>query len=166
MSIIEELRPLISLFQGCGFIPYTIKLDHTKSSTFYYFSFSWKNWITWWSISTVFLQIIIPVLVGKLMMDVMMNFFSGEGVPVTITLVGAFTASSTLVELLICRWIVFWRFRSLNNAFNIVQDIQLRHGQSYFHHRSSVLLRFIIGFILIFITVILNILNEVVRRDI
>lgn len=149
MSLIEELRPLVSLCQGCGLIPYTMELDRNKTPISYHFSFSWKNWITWWSLSTMILQIIVPFLVGRFMTDVMADIYSGEGVPITITLAGAFAALSILIQVGLCRWIVFRRFRSLRVAFNIVQNIQLNYGQYYNRHRNSITIRFIIGFTLI-----------------
>ena len=148
MLLIEELRPLISLFQGTGFIPYTMDLDRTKiTGTYYYFSFSLKNLTTWWFAFILISQIITPLVVGRLAANTMTDIFVGEGVPVTVGLLGGFVVISGLVQLALCRWIVFQRFRSLRNAFNLVQDIQLRFGKTYHRRLSSIRKRFIAGFI-------------------
>lgn len=151
MSLIEELRPFVSFCQATGLIPFTLKRDLIKTGSLV-FSFSFKNFTTWWFIIILLLQLTFMTVMGSILPDLMSDYYIGEAIPVTIGLLGVSSIACSLATIISARWIVLRRYRSMKIALNIVQDIEYRHGLD-FHKQSSLMARFTVGAVLVMSTV-------------
>lgn len=147
MSMLEQLRPFVSFCQGTGWIPFTVSRNDTKNS--FNFTFSFKNWTTRWFIVICFFQIVILFVMASSFTGAMADLFIGKEIPITISFLGLVSGVGNFITFILTRWIILRRYRSLNNAYKLIQDIQPRLEPNHYRHQSTLTVRFIVGFSLI-----------------
>ena len=156
MSIFEQL--FVSLCQACGMIPYTIK-DNLITNKFSRFTFSYRNFTTWWFIFIFFLHPATMFVLFYMSKDAD-DSHRGRDVPATVHILLAVTAISYIVELILSRWIVS-RYRKLRNVIETIQEVEKLLGEKFLsqHRTNSVTVQFVIGFILVVTSVSLTVMN-------
>ena len=149
MLALEQLRPFVSLFQACGFIPFTMEYD-SNTKQLIKFRFSWRNLTTWWFIIISVLQLGLRVITSQNVGNIVWKIKKDEQPPITITISIAVTALCALVQFILSRTIVFRHYRRLQNAIKLailVEKSLQRITQS--SYRTSFKRRFLIGFFLL-----------------
>nr|CAH0102348.1 unnamed protein product [Daphnia galeata] len=151
MSVFEQLRPFVSLCQACGVFPFTIEEDFT-SKKFVRFNFSFRNLTTWWFMLLFVLQLVITVGLVYLSTSQMEDLSIDSNLPITMAVVFGVNWASSISPIFISHWIVL-HYRQLRRAVEIIQDVESLFGEKFIaQHKSSVMKRFIIGFILVIAT--------------
>lgn len=153
MSPIEELGPFVSFFQACGLIPYTMEYGLTTRK-FVKFSFSFKNVTTWWFLLVIVSQTIVPFLASKTHRSMISDITTNS--PVTVSIMFATIVFGYFSQLLFFRWMMLFRYNRLQSAVKLAETAEKHLG--LFHNnsnapKSSLLSRFVIGFLLIIIKV-------------
>ena len=155
MSVFEQLNPFVSLCQACGMIPYTVERN-SATNKFEKFTFSFKHFTTWWFFFGLVLQVAFIVMLVAYSNEFSQELTADQKMPVTVPILFVVTQLFQFAELLLSRWIVF-RFRRLRNLVKAVQEVERLFGEKFLAKHStknsSVTIRFIIGFILVTITV-------------
>lgn len=152
MSVFEQLRPFVSLCQACGVFPFTIEEDLT-SKKFVRFNFSFRNLTTWWFMLLFVLQLVITVGLVYLSTSQMEDLSIDSNLPITMAVVFGVNWASSISPIFISHWIVL-HYRQLRRVVEIIQDVESLFGEKFIaQHKSSVMTRFIIGFILVIATV-------------
>lgn len=152
MSVFEQLQPFVSLCQACGFVPYTIKRNSTTGK-FERFTFSFKNFITWWFLLVLVYQIFGVSTVGFLSGDLQDMLSTDRTIPTTLILLTGISSSLFLAQLLPSRWIAL-HHRRLTNAVEAIQRVERLLGEEFItEHASSIPIRFVVGFAAVLMTV-------------
>jgi uncharacterized membrane protein (DUF485 family) len=155
MSVFEQLNPFVSLCQACGMIPYTVERN-SATNKFEKFTFSFKHFTSWWFFFGLVLQVAFIVMLGAYSNEFSQELTSDQKMPVTVPILFGVTQLFQFAELLLSRWIVF-RFRRLRNLVKAIQEVERLFGEKFLAQHStknsSVTIRFVIGFILVTITV-------------
>ena len=152
MSPLNELRPFVSFCQACGMIPFHMEQSNSIPTRSFTFRFSLKRFTTWWFVAVAIAQIVTTYIISQLFREMAENDIQIEAIPMTALVLGMFTLFGVLVIMAIPRWIVIRRYRNLNNALKALQDVDV--GITHRHKpKSSITLRFIVGFSLIVSTV-------------
>lgn len=149
MSVINQLRPFVSLGQACGFIPFVMEND-PKTQRFARFNFSWNNFVTWLFIFMAISQLVVPLEMSRLLID------TGGGLmreaPVTVKMLMYVTFLSYAIQLILARWIILRQHNRLQNVVKLVLQVEESlKDQSL--NQISVVGRFLIGFGLLTISV-------------
>lgn len=161
MSVFEELRPFVSLCQACGMIPYTME-NSFITNKFAKFSLSCNRLMTWWFCFIFILQLASSVVILHFSTSMINAISTDRDVPITVSILTGGTSLSYLAQLFLSRWVVF-RYCKLRNVVQTVQEIERLFGEKFVaQHKSSVMLRFVIGFTLIISVVSINIICWVV----
>lgn len=152
MSPIEQLGPFVSFCQACGLMPYTMEYDSTTKK-FVKFQFSFKHFTTWWFILIIVLPTVIPLSISSAQKVVIKDLTANS--PVTVSILFLTVLFGYFLQLLLSRWMMLFRYYRLKRAVSIARTTEklllLENGHTA--PKSSVLRRFVIGFILIIITV-------------
>ena len=104
MSLIEQLRPFLSLCQASGFMPYSLECD-LNTKKLLKFGFSWSNFITWWFIFLAVLQLGLPTITILFAGDVIEKLRVDAQAPITISMLMNVTVLCYVVQLVLSRWI-------------------------------------------------------------
>lgn len=152
MSVFEQLQPFVSLCQACGMIPFTIERNLTTGK-FERFTFSLKHFATWWFSFILVFQISVVVVVGNLSGDMQDVLMSDRNIPTTLIILTGITSSAFLVQLLSSRWIPL-NYRHLRKAVEDLQKVEQLFGDKFIEeHKSSAMIQFFAGFVIVLITV-------------
>ncbi|XP_032776435.2 putative gustatory receptor 28b isoform X2 [Daphnia magna] len=152
MSVFEQLRPFVSLCQACGLIPYTME-NSLSTKKFIKFTFSLRHFTTIWFSFIFILQLATIAVVFYFSMNRVVDFLSDGTFPLTITVVFGMNWLSIMAQLLASRWISL-QHRQLQNAIEQVREVERLFGDKFImQHKSSVMTRFILGFILVLLAV-------------
>lgn len=152
MSVFEQLRPFVSLCQACGMIPFTVEQD-LISKKFVRFTFSLRHLTTWWFILLLVLQLTVSVGLIYSSMSQTISLSIDPDLPIMMAVVFGVNWVSISSQFLISRWIVS-HYRQLRRAVEAIQEVERLFGDAFIRqHKSSVMTRFIIGFILVVMTV-------------
>lgn len=152
MSVFEQLRPFVSLCQACGLIPYTLE-NSLSTKKFIKFTFSFRHFTTIWFSFIFILQLATIAVIFYFSMNRIVDFLSDGTVPLTITVVFGMNWLSVMAQLLASRWISM-QYRQLRTAIEQVQEVERLFGDKLImQHKSSVMTRFILGFILVLLAV-------------
>ena len=149
MSIFEQLRPFVSLCQACGMIPYTIE-DNLITNTFSRFTFSFRNFTTWWFFLLFVMDIVVMAMVEYFTVSQSFDLLRAQNVPITVTILLLVTGISYFVQIFLSRWIVLYHHR-LRKAIEAIQEVEKLFGEKFINAQSknSITKRFVIGFILV-----------------
>lgn len=160
MSIFEQLRPFVSLFQACGMIPFTME-DNLISNKFVRFTVSFRRFTVWWFITVFALQLLAVVYMARIAGSILDEMSTDRNIPLTLTIMSGVTMFSYTAQLLLSRWIVL-HYRKLRSAVEAVQEVERLFGEKFIkQYQVSVMPRFVIAFILIVTTVSFIRLNRV-----
>jgi gustatory receptor len=152
MSVFEQLGPFVSLCQASGMIPFTKEQD-LNSKKFAKFTFSLRHPITCWFILLLVLQLIISVGLVYSSTSQIKSLLIDPNMPIMMAVVFGVNWLSIFSQFLISRWVVL-HYRQLRRAVESIQEVEKLFGDKFItQHKSSVMTRFIIGFILIVTTV-------------
>ena len=169
MSIIDILRPYVSLCQACGFIPYVMERD-SKTKRFVKFNFSWRNSITWWFIALACSQLAFSSIVNKISANMTGKSNGKEETPVTVRILMVVMFFCYVIQLIIARRIVLLQHVRLQNIVKLALRVEVllqttnnhpSHQISSFIHR-----RFVIGFCLLAISVIKSLFSQLIVLNI
>ena len=153
MSILLRLRPFVSLFQACGFIPYAMEYD-PNTEDYIKFTFSWRNYVTWWFILLAVLQIGLPIISGQRAGTVIGQLKADREAPITITVLMIVTVICFFVEFILSRTVILQHYRRLKNAVALALKIERLLQRTYQpSYEISIKYRFFIGFCLLAISV-------------
>lgn len=159
MSVLEQFRPFVSFCQACGFIPYTMEYDPANKK-FVRFTFSIKNFTTWWFLLLTILQISVYFLTSHLTSKMTTEIQNDNDLPSTTPTVSVVFIMVNYLHCFISRWIVLFRYRQLGNFLRALKEIE-----SLLPVRDSPKLanffrkHFTIGFIIIIVLVIQNLVQ-------
>lgn len=151
MSTLEQLRPFVNICQACGVFPYTMDYDPVTQK-FRGFTFSLKNFTTWWFVFLVVSQTILPFFMGRYVKDMTVVLLSDHTLPFTINLMTVVLPLSTLIQFCASRWIFFFRFNQLRKLVKIMLQIErlLLPRMFYFDEsKNSFSKRFILRFVML-----------------
>lgn len=124
MSVLEQLSPLVSLCQACGFMPYTVEYDPITKS-YSKFSFSVKNRVTWWFIFTwIFQFLVYPLPYIHFTKNVLADLAFDKTMPITVSLLGAVVVCSFLLQYGIARFIVLFRYKQLRDILDTLRQVE------------------------------------------
>jgi Kef-type K+ transport system membrane component KefB len=152
MSVFEHLRPLVSLCQACGMIPFTME-ENVISNKFVRFTFSFRHRTTWWFMVLFVLQFGLQFVMVKLSVSILDGLINDENVPMTVTILSGITMFSYTAQILLSRWIVL-NYRKLRNAAKALQEVERLFGEKFIEqHQCFLGYRFIIAVTLIVTTV-------------
>ena len=149
MSVFEQLRPFVSLCQACGMIPYTIE-DNLITNKFSRFTFSFRNFTTWWFFLVLVMEIIVMAMVEYFTVSQSFDLLRAQNVPNTVTILLLVTGISYLVQIFLSRWIVLYHHQ-LRKAIEAIQEVEKLFGEKFINaqNKNSITKRFVIGFILV-----------------
>ncbi|XP_057369965.1 putative gustatory receptor 28b [Daphnia carinata] len=151
MSVFEQLQPFVSLCQACGLIPYTIERNSTTGK-FERFTFSLRSAFTCWFCLVFAYQICGVSMVGYLSDDLQNILVADRTIPTTLIVLTMITSFLFLVQLLPFRWITMHYVR-LSNAVEAVRNVERLLGEEFItEHRSSIPIRFVVGFFAVLMT--------------
>lgn len=152
MSVFKHLRPLVSLCQACGMIPFTME-ENVISNKFVRFTFSFRHRTTWWFMVLFVLQFGLQFVMVKLSVSILDGLINDENVPMTVTILSGITMFSYTAQILLSRWIVL-NYRKLRNAAKALQEVERLFGEKFIEqHQCFLGYRFIIAVTLIVTTV-------------
>lgn len=152
MSIVEQLGLFVSFFQSCAMIPF-IEERHPVTKKLQKFSFSFKNVCTWWFIVILCGQLTLPCVFIQLMMDFIKNFSQDKEIPITLTISCIISTLSAFIQVVLCRWIVIRHYRNFKSVLDAILRVEDCLRRTCRRHQSSGIIRFWIGFFLIFSSV-------------
>lgn len=148
MSVIDQLRPYVSLCQACGFIPYVMERD-SKTKRFVKFNFSWKYSITWWFIGLACSQLAFPLIMNQISAIMSGKSNGKEETPVTVRILMVVTFFCYVIQMIIALWIVLLQHVRLQNIVKLALRVELllqttnnhpSHQISSFIHRRLILI--------------------------
>jgi hypothetical protein len=152
MSVFEHLRPLVSLCQACGMIPFTIE-ENKISKKFVRFTFSFKHRSTWWFMGIFLMQFVLVAMMVKLSVSILDGLINDKNVPMTVTILSGITMFSYTAQILLSRWIAL-NYRKLRKAVEALQEVERLFGEKFIEqHQCFLGYRFIIAVTLIVSTV-------------
>jgi uncharacterized membrane protein (Fun14 family) len=152
MSVFEQLRPFVSFCQACGMIPFTIEQNQITNK-FAKFTFSFRHRTTWWFFLVMAMETVVMGVVGYLSLTQSLDLLMVQNLPITVIILLLGISMSLVIQLLLSRWIVL-HYRQLRNAIEAIQEVEKLLGYKFIsQHKSSVTTRFIIGFVLVVISV-------------
>ena len=151
MSIFEKLRPFVSFCQACGMIPFTIE-QNSITNKFTRFTFSFRRFTTWWFFLVLAMETLLMVVMGYFVFQTF-YLLKGQNLPVTVIILLLVMGISYGIQIILSRWIIL-HYRQLRNAVEAIQEVEKLFGEKFIsQHKSSVTTRFIIGFVLVVISV-------------
>ena len=123
MLIFETLRPFVTFFQGCGFIPFALKIEQ-RPEKFAKFTFSFKYLVTWWYLLQLITQLFVTIrfsyLTGNIANALVYSFQNTSLIPVLLLVV---VLGSHLFQLVIGRLILI-NYKHLRNAVEAIQEAE------------------------------------------
>jgi uncharacterized membrane protein (Fun14 family) len=157
MSVFEELRPFVGLCQACGMIPYSMEHE-VINNKFIGFTLSFNRLVTWWFCLIFILQLLCTGVLIQVSTSLTQEIITDRDIPMLLTIVVGITSFFHLVQWFLSRWVVFIHYSKLRNVVEIVQEVERLFQEKFIAHhmRSSIMLRFIIGFILVNAMVSIN----------
>ena len=156
MSVLEKLSPFISICQFCGMLPFSMEYDPTTKA-FARFSFSFRNFITWWFMLIFILQLAAPFALVNISGHLLQELSSDLSVPTMVTIVAGVTSVCFFAQFAISRWITFRHYGRLRNAVEAVQAVErILKSLSVIVCNNSVTKRVVIGIILLLAAVSLQ----------
>lgn len=152
MSVFEQLRPFVSFCQACGMIPFTTE-QNSITNKFTKFNFSFRHLTTWWFFLVMIMEIVVMGMMGYFSIIPTFYLLKGRNLPITVIILLLVMPISYFAQLLLSRWIVL-HYRQLRNAIEAIQEVEKLLGEKFIsQHKSSVTTRFIIGFVLVVMSV-------------
>jgi uncharacterized membrane protein (Fun14 family) len=152
MSVFEQLSPFVSLCQACGMIPFTIEQNQITNK-FEKFTFSFRHRTTWWFFLVMAMETVVMGVMGYVSFIQTFDMLNGQNLPITVIILLLGIAMSYFIQIILSRWIVL-HYRQLRNAIEAIQEVEKLLGEKFIsQHKSSVTARFIIGFVLVVISV-------------
>lgn len=152
MSPLEQLGPIVSFYQACGAIPYTMEYD-SGTKKIIRFNFSFKNFTTWWFIVLIILQVFVLCTILNVQIKMLIDLTRDS--PVTVSIVMFSISICFFSQILVFRWMMLFRYHRIRSALKAAQAAEellfLKNGSVA--PKSSFLKRFVIGFVLIVMTV-------------
>lgn len=147
MSALDQLRPFISLCQASGMIPYTIE-DNLATKKFAKFTFSFKNFTTWWFLLLILSQIWVPFTMGSFLRDVSSELATDSSIPYIIIILAVVFTVSNLIQFSVSRWIVLLRYRQFHELVMAMQKIESFFVGTPIRLESSIIKRLVVGFVI------------------
>jgi uncharacterized membrane protein (Fun14 family) len=99
------------------------------------------------------METVVMGVVGYLSLTQSLDLLMVQNLPITVIILLLGISMSLVIQLLLSRWIVL-HYRQLRNAIEAIQEVEKLLGYKFIsQHKSSVTTRFIIGFVLVVISV-------------
>lgn len=152
MLPLEQLGLVVSFYQACGVIPYTMECD-PETRKFTRFKFSFKHFTTWWFIILIVWQLACSFLIFAQEKNFMSDVTSDS--PVTVIILVVTLSFLFFSQNLVFRWMMLFCNNRLQSALRKAQLVEKLIFLSDFHlaTKSSFVGRFVFGFIVIIISV-------------
>ena len=132
-NTMDQLRPFFTLCQACGMIPYSINYNFKTNVKTVRFSFSFRNFVTWWFLAILVLQLGIPCMIFVFSQMFFTDVSSDGEAPVTITVLGTSTVFCFVAQLFVARWIVLRYYKLfrhiIKSAYVIERLLQVGNHQ-------------------------------------
>ena len=149
----EHLRPFFTLCQACGMIPYSITYNFKTNIKAVHFSFSFKNFVTWWFSFVFILQLGFPLIMNFFSKKFLVNISPDGKAPATITILGMLTILCYVFQLLVTRWIVLRNYKRFQHVISAAYEIERLLKVDDHHQGENIKKRFYIALILIAVSV-------------
>ena len=115
------------------------------------FTFSFKYFTAWWFLIVAVLQFSIPFIITNTM-NTMNDELATNRAPMTIIISNVVNSIGFSVQYAMCRWIGL-RYSHLRRVVEAIQCAENLLGKKSLACKNSIMERFVIGFVLIFIVV-------------
>lgn len=92
-------------------------------------------------------------MTGYLSGDLQDKLSADRNIPITLIILSGISSALFSAQLLPSRWIAL-HYRHLDNAVKVVQKVENLFGEKFIvEHKSSIMIRFVIGFAVVLMTV-------------